>query len=181
PPFKHVVYIIKENRTYDQIFGGLEEGDGDPRLLFFGTDSTPNHRALARRFGLFDRFFTNAEVSSQGHLWSTAAYVPDYAEKTVPSLYSNRRADVDGDEAAEPAPAGRSHRRRESEVPDAARLHGGQRPGARADHRGALAIAVLAGHRGLRPGGRRAGRSRSRRLAPLAFAGDLRLEPAGDD
>ena len=102
PPFKHVVYIIKENRTYDQIFGDLEEGDGDRRLLFFGPDSTPNHRALARRFGLFDRFFTNAEVSSQGHLWSTAAYVPDYAEKTVPSLYSNRRADVDGDEAAEP-------------------------------------------------------------------------------
>ena len=102
PPFKHVVYIIKENRTYDQVFGDLGEGDGDPRLLFFGADSTPNHRALARRFGLFDRFFTNAEVSSQGHLWSTAAYVTDYAEKTVPSLYSNRRADVDGEEAAEP-------------------------------------------------------------------------------
>jgi len=73
PPFKHVVYIIKANRTYDQIFGDLEEGDGDHRLLFFGADSTPNHRALVRRFGLFDRFFTNAEVSSQGHLWSTAA------------------------------------------------------------------------------------------------------------
>ena len=102
PPFKHVVYIIKENRTYDQVFGDLEEGDGDRRLLFFGPDSTPNHRALARRFGLFDRFFTNAEVSSQGHLWSTAAYVTDYAEKTVPSLYSNRRGDVDGEEAAEP-------------------------------------------------------------------------------
>jgi DNA-binding beta-propeller fold protein YncE len=102
PPFKHVVYIIKENRTYDQVFGDLEEGDGDPRLLFFGADSTPNHRALAKRFGLFDRFFTNAEVSSQGHLWSTAAYVTDYAEKTVPSLYSSRRGDVDGDDAAEP-------------------------------------------------------------------------------
>src|SRR5438477_5805534 len=64
PPFKHVVYIIKENRTYDQVFGDVREGDGDANLLFFGTDCTPNHRALAQRFGLFDRFFTNAEVSS---------------------------------------------------------------------------------------------------------------------
>jgi DNA-binding beta-propeller fold protein YncE len=102
PPFKHVVYIIKENRTYDQIFGDLKEGDGDPDLLFFDRASTPNHRALAMRFGLFDRFFTNAEVSSQGHMWSTAAYVTEYGEKTIPSLYSNRRADVDGEEAGEP-------------------------------------------------------------------------------
>jgi DNA-binding beta-propeller fold protein YncE len=102
PPFKHVVYIIKENRTYDQIFGDLKEGDGDPGLVFFDRTSTPNHRALALRFGLFDRFFTNAEVSSQGHIWSTAAYVTDYGEKTVPSMYSERRADVDGEEIDEP-------------------------------------------------------------------------------
>jgi hypothetical protein len=102
PPFKHVVYIIKENRTYDQIFGDLKEGDGDPRLLFFDKTSTPNHRALALRFGLFDRFFTNAEVSSQGHIWSTAAYVTDYGEKTIPSGYSNRRAGIDGEEIDEP-------------------------------------------------------------------------------
>ena len=102
PPFKHVVYIIKENRTYDQIFGDLGEGDGDPSLVFFDKTSTPNHRALARRFGLFDRFFTNAEVSSQGHIWSTAAYVTDYGEKTVPLVYSDRRADVDGEEIDEP-------------------------------------------------------------------------------
>jgi len=102
PPFKHVVYIIKENRTYDQIFGDLPEGDGDASLVFFGKDSTPNHRALAERFGLFDRFFTNAEVSSQGHIWSTAAYVTDYGEKTVPSVYSDRRDDVDGEDADEP-------------------------------------------------------------------------------
>jgi DNA-binding beta-propeller fold protein YncE len=102
PPFRHVVYIIKENRTYDQIFGDVGEGDGDPRLLFFDRKSTPNHRALARRFGLFDRFFTNAEVSSQGHIWSTAAYVTDYGEKTVPSMYSDRRAGVDGEEINEP-------------------------------------------------------------------------------
>jgi DNA-binding beta-propeller fold protein YncE len=100
PPFKHVIYVIKENRTYDQIFGDLSIGDGDAGLLFFSEDSTPNHRALAERFGLFDRFFVNAEVSQQGHQWSTAAYVTDYTEKTTPSIYSNRRAmpSSDGDE-----------------------------------------------------------------------------------
>ena len=103
PPFKHVVYIIKENRTYDQVFGDMPRADGDPSLVFFGRDSTPNHRALAERFGLFDRFFTNAEVSSQGHVWSTAAYVTDYGEKTIPSIYSNRRADTDEGDADEPA------------------------------------------------------------------------------
>jgi YVTN family beta-propeller protein len=92
--------VIKENRTYDQIFGDLSTGDGDAGLLFFSEDSTPNHRALAERFGLFDRFFVNAEVSQQGHQWSTAAYVTDYTEKTTPSIYSNRRAmpSSDGDE-----------------------------------------------------------------------------------
>ena len=102
PPFKHVVYVIKENRTYDQIFGDLKEGDGDPSLVFFNRASTPNHRSLALRFGLFDRFFTNAEVSSQGHVWSTAAYVTDYDEKVVPSEYSDRRASIEQDEAIEP-------------------------------------------------------------------------------
>src|SRR2546423_59379 len=75
PPFKHVVYIIKENRPYDQVFGDVAGGDGAPSLVFFGKDSTPNPRALAARFGLFDRFFPSPEVSSQGHIWSTAAYV----------------------------------------------------------------------------------------------------------
>jgi len=102
PPFKHVVYIVKENRTYDQLFGDLKEGDGDPNLVFFDHRSTPNHRALALRFGLFDRFFTNAEVSAQGHIWSTAAYVTDYDEKVVPSQYSDRRADPLGDDDAVP-------------------------------------------------------------------------------
>ncbi len=102
PPFKHVIYIIKENRTYDQLFGDLKEGDGDPSLVFFGQQISPNHHALALRFGLFDRFFTNAEVSSQGHIWSTAAYVTDFGEKTIPSAYSDRRAGVDGEEIDEP-------------------------------------------------------------------------------
>jgi DNA-binding beta-propeller fold protein YncE len=102
PPFKHVVYIIKENRTYDQVLGDLKEGDGDPALVFFGQTVSPNHHGLALRFGLFDRFFTNAEVSSQGHIWSTAAYVTDFGEKTVPSAYSDRREGVDGEEVDEP-------------------------------------------------------------------------------
>jgi DNA-binding beta-propeller fold protein YncE len=103
PPFKHVIYIIKENRTYDQLFGDLPQGDGDPTLLFFPRATSPNHHALAERFGLFDRFFCNAEVSSQGHVWSTAAYVTDYGEKTIPSGYSNRRDPNDRDDVDEPS------------------------------------------------------------------------------
>ena len=104
PPFKHVMYIIKENRTYDQVFGDMPQGDGDPSLLFFPRSASPNHRALAERFGLFDRFFVNAEVSAQGHPWSLSGYVTDFTEKTVHSTYSNRRrSGADDDEASEPA------------------------------------------------------------------------------
>jgi DNA-binding beta-propeller fold protein YncE len=103
PPFEHVIYIIKENRTYDQVFGDLPNGDGDPTLLFFPREVSPNHHALAERFGLFDRFFTNAEVSAQGHPWSTSAYVTDYTEKMTPSLYSSRRPDRDEGDVDEPA------------------------------------------------------------------------------
>ncbi|MGH9519053.1 MAG: YncE family protein, partial [Terriglobales bacterium] len=66
-PIRHVIYIIKENRTYDQVLGDLRQGDGDTSLLFFPRPLSPNHHALAERFGIFDRFFTNAEVSAQGH------------------------------------------------------------------------------------------------------------------
>ena len=103
PPFHHVVYIIKENRTYDQVLGDMKEGDGDASLVYFPDITiTPNHHELARRFGLFDRFFVNAEVSSQGHIWSTAAYVTNYGEKVVPSGYAGKRADIDGEESDEP-------------------------------------------------------------------------------
>jgi YVTN family beta-propeller protein len=90
PPFEHVIYIIKENRTYDQVFGDLRQADGDSSLLFFPRSVSPNHHALAERFGIFDRFFVNAEVSPDGHNWSTGAYVADYGEKTIPSHYSSR-------------------------------------------------------------------------------------------
>jgi YVTN family beta-propeller protein len=103
PPFKHVIYIIKENRTYDQVLSDLPNGDGDTALQFFPRPVSPNHHALAERFGLFDRFFVNAEVSSQGHVWSTAAYVTDYGEKTIPSVYADRRNGDDRGDVGEPA------------------------------------------------------------------------------
>ncbi|MEO8575765.1 MAG: bifunctional YncE family protein/alkaline phosphatase family protein [Gemmatimonadales bacterium] len=90
PPIEHVIYIIKENRTYDQVFGDLMQADGDTSLLFFPRRVSPNQHALAERFGIFDRFFVNAEVSPDGHNWSTAAYTTDYVQKTVPANYSNR-------------------------------------------------------------------------------------------
>jgi hypothetical protein len=90
PPFEHVIYIIKENRTYDQVLGDDKQGDGDESLIFFPRAISVNHHAIADRFGLFDRFFVNAEVSPDGHNWSMAAYATDYLEKTVPSHYSER-------------------------------------------------------------------------------------------
>jgi len=98
PPLRHVVFIIKENRTYDQVFGDMPGGDGDPRLQFFTRAEAPNHRALAERFGLYDHFLCNGEVSTQGHSWSTSAYSTDYIEKITPSAYSDRRAEDKEDE-----------------------------------------------------------------------------------
>jgi YVTN family beta-propeller protein len=79
--FKHVVYVIKENRTYDQVFGDMKEGDGDPRLCIFGEEVTPNHHALARQFTLFDNFYCSGVLSADGHTWVNEAYVSDYLEK----------------------------------------------------------------------------------------------------
>jgi DNA-binding beta-propeller fold protein YncE len=90
PPFEHVIYIIKENRTFDEVLSDLPNVDGDTSLLFFGASSAPNHHALARRFGAYDRFFVNAEVSADGHIWSDAAYAPDYVEKTVSLQYADQ-------------------------------------------------------------------------------------------
>lgn len=90
PPFEHVIYIVKENRTYDQVLGDLTQADGDTSLVLFGRDVTPNQHAMAERFGIYDRFFVNAEVSPDGHNWSMAAYTTDYLQKTVPLNYSQR-------------------------------------------------------------------------------------------
>src|SRR5207344_2530530 len=95
PPFEHVIYVIKENRTYDQVLGDLTQADGDTSLALFPRANTPNHHALAERFGIFDRFFVNAEVSGDGHNWSMAAYTTDYLQKTLPSNYSSRGRSYD--------------------------------------------------------------------------------------
>jgi YVTN family beta-propeller protein len=97
PPIEHVIYVIKENRTYDQVLGDLPVGDGDTSLVFFPRPVSPNHHALAERFGVFDRFFVNAEVSADGHNWSMAAYATDYVEKTTQSHYSGRGRTFDYD------------------------------------------------------------------------------------
>lgn len=94
-PIKYVVYIIKENRTYDQVFGDMKEGNGDPNLCIFGEDITPNHHALAREFVLLDNFYADAEVSADGHNWSTAAYATDYVEKIWPYGYGGHGHDYD--------------------------------------------------------------------------------------
>jgi YVTN family beta-propeller protein len=80
--FQHVIYIIKENRTYDQVFGDLSEGNGDPNLVMFGAEVTPNHHALARQFTLFDNFCCSGVLSADGHTWTNEAYVSDYLEKS---------------------------------------------------------------------------------------------------
>ncbi len=104
---RHVLYIIKENRTYDQVLGDMKEGNGDPSLVLFGEEITPNHHKLAREFVLLDNFYVNADVSADGHHWSTAAIANDYVEKMWPSKYANRRTISDfGDEPAAFPPAG---------------------------------------------------------------------------
>lgn len=90
-PIQYVIYIIKENRTYDQVFGDMAEGNGDGSLTLFGEEITPNQHALAREFVLLDNLYANAEVSADGHNWSMGAYATDYVEKTWPSQYSGRR------------------------------------------------------------------------------------------
>ena len=91
-PIHHVIYIIKENRTYDQLFGDLDVGDGDPSLAMFGEAITPNHHKLARQFGVLDNFYDSGEISGNGHVWSTAAITSDYTEKIWPINYRNNRA-----------------------------------------------------------------------------------------
>ena len=96
-PIKHVFYIIKENRTYDQVLGDIPEGNGDTSLVLFGNNYTPNQHKLAKEFILLDNFYVDAEVSADGHSWSTGAYATDYLEKTWPTSYGNRGGDYDGE------------------------------------------------------------------------------------
>ncbi len=89
-PIRHVIYIIKENRTYDQVFGDLKSGDGDPSLTMYGRDITPNQHKLAEQFGILDNFYDSGEVSGDGHVWSTAAITSDYTERTWQQSYRGK-------------------------------------------------------------------------------------------
>ncbi|MBI5527524.1 MAG: hypothetical protein HY897_14410 [Deltaproteobacteria bacterium] len=81
-PIKHVIFVLKENRTFDQVFGDFEGAERDPSLLMFGEEVTPNAHKLAREFTLLDNFYTESEISVQGHLWATGMAVNDYSERT---------------------------------------------------------------------------------------------------
>lgn len=107
-PIEHVVYIVKENRTYDQVLGDMKEGNGDPSLCLFGEEVTPNHHKIAREFVLLDNFYVNADVSADGHHWSAAAIAPDYVQKLWPNSYARRRNlnDYQGQEPTATPPAG---------------------------------------------------------------------------
>jgi len=92
-PIKYIFYVLRENRTYDQVFGDMEKGNGDPNICLFGEDVTPNAHAIAREFALLDNFYVDAEVSADGHAFSMGAYANDFIEKTWPMNYAERGAD----------------------------------------------------------------------------------------
>jgi len=91
-PIKYCIYIVKENRTYDQVFGDMKEGNGDPEICLFPEAVTPNHHAIAREFVLLDNFYVESEVSADGHEWSMAAYATDFVEKVWPLVYRSPKA-----------------------------------------------------------------------------------------
>ena len=107
-PIRYVVYVIKENRTYDQVFGDMKQGNGDPNLCLFPEAITPNHHALVSEFVLLDNFYVESEVSADGHEWTMGAYATDFVERLWPLGYRGDRrvpypAEGAHDEAARPA------------------------------------------------------------------------------
>ncbi|MDP4164834.1 MAG: bifunctional YncE family protein/alkaline phosphatase family protein, partial [Bacillota bacterium] len=96
-PIKHVIYVIKENQTYDHVLGDLGKGNGDPSLALYGKDVTPNYHKLANKFVTMDNFYADAEVSADGHNWTTAGKANDYVQKNWPANYSGRNRDYDFD------------------------------------------------------------------------------------
>ena len=94
-PILHVIYVIKENRTYDQLFGDIREANGDPSLVMYGENITPNQHKLARQFGILDNFYDSGEVSGDGHVWSTSAITSDYTEKTWQVVYRGKERGYD--------------------------------------------------------------------------------------
>jgi DNA-binding beta-propeller fold protein YncE len=91
-PIKYVIYIIKENRTYDQVLGDMPQGNGDAKLCLFPDRVTPNHHQLAREFVLLDNFYADASVSADGHEWSMGAYATDFVEKMWPMNYGHNHS-----------------------------------------------------------------------------------------
>jgi DNA-binding beta-propeller fold protein YncE len=106
---EHVIYIVKENRTYDQVLGDLGKGNGDSSLTLFPREVTPNQHKIAEEFVLLDNFYVNADVSADGHNWSSAAIAPAYVQRMWPNSYAGRRKhyDYEGGEVAANPPAGR--------------------------------------------------------------------------
>jgi len=94
-PIHHVIYILKENRTYDQVLGDLKVGNGDPALNLYGWEITPNEHKLALQFGVLDNFYDSGEVSGDGHNWSTAAITSDYNERTWQIAYRSKERSYD--------------------------------------------------------------------------------------
>ncbi|MGC1616545.1 MAG: beta-propeller fold lactonase family protein [Candidatus Acidiferrum sp.] len=115
----HVIYIIKENRTYDQVFGDLAGANGDSSLAIYGEDITPNQHELARQFGILDNFYDSGEVSGDGHVWSTSASISDYNEKTWPIGYRGEEHTYDSEGTLLSGVSA------EDEVPDAGEPTGG--------------------------------------------------------
>lgn len=91
-PIHYCIYVIKENRTYDQVLGDLPEGNGDPSLCLFPEQVTPNHHKLAREFVLLDNFYVESEVSADGHEWTMGAYATDFVEKHWPLSYGHAKS-----------------------------------------------------------------------------------------
>lgn len=115
----HVIYIIKENRTYDQVFGDLAGANGDPSLTMYGEEITPNQHKLARQFGILDNFYDSGEVSGDGHVWSTSASNSDYNEKTWPIAYRGKEHTYDSEGTLLSGVSA------EDEIPDAGEPTGG--------------------------------------------------------
>jgi YVTN family beta-propeller protein len=90
-PIKYCIYIVKENRTYDQVLGDMPEGNGDLSLCLFPEKITPNHHKLAREFVLLDNFYVESEVSADGHEWTMGAYATDFVEKSWPLSYGHNK------------------------------------------------------------------------------------------
>lgn len=96
-PIKYVFYVIKENRTYDQVLSDVKGGNGDTTLLLFGRKYTPNQHAIAEKFVLLDNFYVDSEVSADGHMWSMGAYATDFMEKSWPTSYGGKGGGIYGE------------------------------------------------------------------------------------